>query len=95
MDNLLQGIPNVLCYIDDILVTGSTLMQHMESLEEVLKRLASEGITVKYSKCEFLSNQVEYLGYVIDEKRLHSLDKKIQATLNAPVPQNTQRLRSL
>ena len=30
MDTLLQGIPNALCYIDDILVTGSTLMQHME-----------------------------------------------------------------
>ena len=58
MDTLLQGIPNVLCYIDDILVTGSTLTQHIESVE-VLKRLANEEITVKYSKCEFLTNQVE------------------------------------
>ena len=95
MDTLLQGIPNVLYYIADILVTGSTLTQHMESLEEVLKRLANEGITVKYSKCEFLTNQVEYLGYVIDEKGLYSSDKKLQAILSAPVPQNTQQLQSL
>ena len=92
MDTLLQGILNVLCYIDDILVTGSTLTQHMKSLEEVLKRLTNEGIRVKYSECEFLTNQVEYLGYVIDEKGLHSSDKKLQAILNAPVPQNAQQL---
>ena len=95
MDTLLQGIPNVLCYIDDILVTGTTLTQHMESLEEVLKRLTNKGISVKYSKFEFLTNQVEYLGYVIDKKGLHSSDKKLQAIHNAPVPQNTQQLRSL
>ena len=61
-------------------------MKHMESLEEVLKRLANEGITVKYSNYEFLTNQVDYLGYVIDEKGLDSSDKKLQAILNAPIP---------
>ena len=86
MDTLLQRIPNVLSYINDILVTGSTLMKHMESLKEVLKRLANEGITVKYSNYEFLTNQVDYLGYVIDEKGLDSSDKKLQAILNAPIP---------
>ena len=60
------------CYIDDILVSGSTLTQHLESLEEILKRLADEGVTVKHSKCRLLTNEVEYLGYVIDEKGLHS-----------------------
>ena len=29
MDTLLQGIPNVLYYINDILVTGATLTQHL------------------------------------------------------------------
>ena len=67
----------------------------MESLKEVLKRLVNEGITVKHNKCEFLTNQVEYLGYVIDEKGLHSSDKKLQAILNAPILQNTQQLQSL
>ena len=77
------------CYIDDILVSGSTLTQH---LEEVLKRLADEDVTVKHSKCRFLTNKVEYLGYVIDEKGLHSSDKKLEAIRNAPVPQNVQQL---
>ena len=61
----------------------------------MLKRLANEGIKVKYSRCEFLTKQVEYLGYVIDEKGLHSSDEKLEAILNIPVPQNVQQLRSL
>ena len=48
MDILLQGIPSVLYYIDDILVTGATLNEHLENLEEVLKRLANKGISVKH-----------------------------------------------
>ena len=60
------------CYIDDILVSGSTFTQHLDSLEEVLKRLADEGVNVEHSKWRFLTNKVEYLAYVIDEKGLYS-----------------------
>jgi len=36
MDTLLQGIPNVICYIDDLLVTGHTDEEHLQNLEKVL-----------------------------------------------------------
>ena len=49
---------------------------------------------MKRCKYRFLYNEVEYLGYVLDEKGLHSSDKKLEAILNAPVPQNVQQLRS-
>ena len=37
MDIILQGLPNVLCYLDDIVITGATDQQHIHNLEEVLK----------------------------------------------------------
>ena len=37
MDTILQGLPRVICYIDDILLTGSTDEEHYSNLEEVLK----------------------------------------------------------
>ena len=40
MDMILQGIDGVICYINDILVTGSTDDEHLERLEEVLKRVS-------------------------------------------------------
>ena len=33
MDTLLQGVPNTICYLDDILVTGKTDEEHLRNLE--------------------------------------------------------------
>ena len=35
------------------------------------------------------------MGYVIDEKGLHSSDSKLEAILKAPIPKNVQQLCSL
>jgi hypothetical protein len=43
MDLILQGINGVIYYLDDILITGRNTVEHMRNLEEVLKRLKSEG----------------------------------------------------
>ena len=43
IDMILQGIDGVICYIDDILVTGTTDEEHLGRLKEVLKRLRAEG----------------------------------------------------
>ena len=39
IDSLLQGIPGIVAYLDDILVTGLSNTEHLESLKEVLTRL--------------------------------------------------------
>ena len=36
MDTMLQGIPYVICYLDDILVTETTDAEYLRSLREVL-----------------------------------------------------------
>ena len=47
MDIILQGLPRVICYIDDILVMGVDEDDHYCNLEEVLSRLQYHGITVR------------------------------------------------
>ena len=39
MDNILQGMDKVACFIDNILITGTDDADHLERLEEVFKRL--------------------------------------------------------
>ena len=87
MDTLLQGIPNVLCYIDDILVTGNSEAAHLRNLEEVLKRLHKEGFRLKRSKCAFMKKSVEYLGHTIIAEGLHPTSAKLEAITHAPPPQ--------
>ena len=44
MDTLLQDIPMTVVYLDDILVTGRCLEEHLQNLEMVLQRLANSGL---------------------------------------------------
>lgn len=94
MDSILQGLSHVQCYIDDIIITGSNEEEHLCNLEEVLKRLSEYGIRVKQEKCAFFKDTVEYLGHQISSDGLHTAPKKVEAIQAAPVPKNTQELRS-
>ena len=94
MENLLRGIPGVIVYLDDILVTDHTTQEHLKSLDEVLRKLEEGGLVVKKSKCEFMVPSVQYLGHRIDAKGLHPLREKVRAIEEAPAPRSVKELRS-
>uniref|UniRef100_A0A803JEW5 Gypsy retrotransposon integrase-like protein 1 n=1 Tax=Xenopus tropicalis TaxID=8364 RepID=A0A803JEW5_XENTR len=94
MDQILQGIDHVVCFLDDILITGSTVEKHLALLDKVLSKLKASGVRVKLSKCHFLQESVEYLGYRIDAQGLHPTETKLTAIVNAPSPSNVSELRS-
>ena len=94
MDTILQGMPHVICYLDDILVTGSTEQEHNNNLEEVLRRLQEHGIRLRQDKCQFFQRSVEYLGHNINAEGVHTTKSKVTAIQEAPAPKNVQELRS-
>ena len=94
MDTILQGLPNVLCYIDDILVTGSNDAEHLKNLKSVFERLQQYGLRLKKAKCVFLRPRVVYLGHQIDAEGLRATEEKLEAIQKAPSPKNVQELRS-
>ena len=94
MDTILQDLPGVKCYLDDLLITGATDDQHLKNLESVLRRLQSEGMRLKKSKCSFLQPSVEYLGHRVDATGLHPSEHKLQAVVDAPRPKNVKELQS-
>ena len=53
MDQILQGMANVVCYLDDIRIAARTEEEHLATLDEVLSRLEKYGVVVNQSKCEF------------------------------------------
>jgi hypothetical protein len=52
-----------LVYVDDIIIFSRTATAHIERLEEVFKRLADHNLKIQSEKCQFLQQQVSFLGY--------------------------------
>lgn len=94
MEQVLQGLPSVHCFLDDILITGKDDAHHLENLEAVLSRLEKCGLRVKREKSEFFKSSLEYLGHVIDASGLHKSPDKLRAIEEAPAPVNVSQLRS-
>ena len=84
MDTILQGLPQVICYLDDILVTGSTPHEHLQNLAVVLERLSQHGIRLKEKKCSFMQESVDYLGHHIDAQGVRTSPSKVEAITKAP-----------
>lgn len=95
IEQLFQGMDNVVVYQDDILCTGPNKQQHLETLEKVLQRLENAGLTVKPSKCEFFKESVNYLGHKISKEGLRKSEARVESILKAPPPKNLTECRAL
>lgn len=93
MDQILQGLNRVTCFLDDILITASSEEKLLERLDEVLTRLERHSVRVKLSKCQFFQSSVEYLGHRVDQKGLHATEEKVAAINKAPEPTNVTELK--
>ena len=94
MDEILQGLDGVICYVDDLLITGKTDEERLENLRKVLTRLQENGVKLNKSKCDIGKDVVQYLDHKIDAEGIHAPDDKIKAITEAPLPKNLTKLRS-
>ena len=76
MDTILQGIPHVICYIDDILVTGNDDADHLKNLAAVFQQLQQHGLRLKLTKCYFMKPTV---GHLINAEGLHATSEKLKS----------------
>ena len=94
MDSLLADIPHACCFLDDVLVTGTTDEEHFNNLYKVMSRLENAGLRLRRDKCVFFAPEVTYLGYRINAEGLQPTDKKVQAIIAAPAPTSVSELKS-
>ena len=65
MDKVLHGLK---WYIDDIVLVGGKMQEHLHNLGCVFMRLREAGLKLKPSKCRFVQKEVTFLGHVVSEK---------------------------
>ena len=95
MRKILNGIVNVECYVDDIVIHTKTLEDHYECLEQLLQRFRDAGVTVRPSKCVVGSNRASFLGHSIESGRIGLHEDNVFKIKNARRPQTNKETRSL
>ena len=86
MDSLVQGMPHVAAYLDDIAVTGASEDDHLKSLDAVLQRLETACLRLKKHKCVFMASEINYLEHRItkDSLQLTRLKQILAQYVNSP-----------
>ena len=94
MRRLLQGLSNVVSYIDDVLIFSVDWQSHVKVVREVLQRLRNAGLTARPTKCCFGFPTVEFLGHTVSEGVLRPQSEKVEKILDAVVPRTKKEIRS-
>ncbi|GBG62393.1 hypothetical protein CBR_g30346 [Chara braunii] len=77
-----------------IFVYSRSLEDHLEHLRRVLETLRRAKYKANRDKCEFVRQELEYLGHFITPEDISPLSDKIQAIQEWPEPRNVTDVRS-
>jgi transposase InsO family protein len=90
-DRLNKG---VFVFIDDIIVYSRTEAEHIELIDWVLSRLEKEGYFAHPGKCQFLRDEVNFLGHVVSRAGVSMQQHKVAAIRDWPVLQSVKDVRA-
>jgi len=85
--------PQVLIYLDDIIVISQTFEEYLELLEEVFRRLRAARLRINPDKCNFCRSSLKYLGYIIDQEGIRTDPDKVSAIAEWPAPTTMRKIR--
>lgn len=85
--------PNVLVYLDDIVVASRTLEEHLKHLAEVFRRLRAARLRLNPDKCHFCRLSLRYLWHIVDQHGIRTDPEKVSAITDWPNPTTVRKVR--
>lgn len=88
----------IIVFVDDVLIFSENSEQHVEHVRAVLDRLRDHQLFINPSKCTWMVDQVDFLGYRLragpDAVELMIQENKVRAVADWPIPTTISQLRS-
>ena len=94
MDTMSAGQDFAAVYLDDILVKSNTIEEHKSFLKKIFERIRKYGLKTKENKCDFLQEEIKYLGHVINKDGKKPDKSRAAAIKYMPNPKNVKTLQS-
>ena len=89
---VLRGIsPSVaLAFLDDLIVQGTTVLEHLDGLEQVFKAYRRARLRLNPAKCFLFRREVTYLGFKVSPSGLSPTDEYVEVVKTWPMPKTRQ-----
>ncbi|UYV75562.1 K02A2.6-like, partial [Cordylochernes scorpioides] len=90
---LYLGVPNVVTYMDDVLIYSDSETEHLKILGQVLEIARENGLKFDKTKMQQMQPSVRYLGHIVSTEGIRPLESKVKAILDMPRPQDKKALQ--
>ncbi|GBM82614.1 Transposon Ty3-I Gag-Pol polyprotein [Araneus ventricosus] len=80
-------------YFDDTVIFSNSLEEHYAHLEQIFKICEEENIKLKFSKCVFAKDKINFLGYEIKEGCITPDNHNIESIKKLQPPKNVKQLQ--
>lgn len=86
MSIVLDGLPFVRFFVDDIVCASQSVEDHKEHLKQIIQRLTDVNLKLNPDKCRFFQNEIYLLGFHISPKGISMDRRKLANVLEFPQP---------
>lgn len=92
MNKVVRGLEGCAVYLDDVVVFSDTWEEHLQLVRALFDRLRWAQLTVNLAKCEFAQATVTYLRKVVGCGEVRTIEEKVKAIRDFPVPTTKKEL---
>ena len=94
MTGILKDFNFAIAYLDDIIIFSKTPQEHLSHIRKVFKKLKSANLSMKKSKCNFFSKEIQYLGHILSATGIRPLPSKTHAIQHMQPPTTPKQVRA-
>ena len=81
-------------FVDDILIFSENIEDHITHAEKVINTLSKANLTIKFEKCVWGHEEVEFLGFNIGKGKLSPIRERLNFIKDCIKPSTMRELRS-
>jgi len=94
MTQVMDGIPDVSAFIDDLNTASKNMEEHLVALHKVFERLRQFNLKVNPRKCTFAQGHLDAFGFTVFKGTIKPHADWVEAINRLKVPTNAQELQS-
>ena len=86
MTGILKDFNFAIAYLDNLIIFNKTPQEYLLHIRMVFEKLKSTNLSMKKSKCSFISKEIQYLGHILSATGIRPLPAKTHAIKHMQPP---------